>query len=87
MMKIPMPVAIQACRDLKCKLEQLEKVIIAVLEEDTSSEFYRTLGKEKFDIDNFLVSKSPSELMILRSAALSNVKTQIEKPVNSQSVL
>jgi len=74
MVKIPMPVAIEACRVLSCRLEELEKVIVAVLSEDTSSQYYRTLGKEKFDIDSFLISKSPSELLTMRADSLGKPK-------------
>ncbi len=86
MVKIPMPIAIDACRVLSCRLEELEKVIVAVLSEDTSSQYYRTLGKEKFDIDSFLISKSPSELLTMRADSLGKPKIHSEKEIEQHKL-
>lgn len=61
----------EVAEELQCNPSQVEKILNAYFQNDVSSKDYRNLLDQSFDLDTFLLSKSPAELMLLRASALS----------------
>jgi len=74
------------CAEYDCTPADVQSVMMAFFKKDLDSPHYRKLGGEKFDIDNFLISKSPSELLTLRSNAL-NRKTKLYEEIKEKKPL
>ncbi len=72
------------CQENDCLYKDIQAVIVAFLRKDLESPHYRVIGGgEKFDIDNFLISKSPAELLTLRSNAYNN-KTKLYEEIKEK---
>ena len=71
---------ITMCAYLRCEKKELAKVLKAIGLKEKDSKYYRELGstvvveETKFDIDNWLLTHSPAQILTMRANALAKPK-------------
>ena len=66
----------EVAKELHCLSSEVEKVLNAYFQNDISSKYYQSLYETTFDVNDFLASHQPAELMMMRATALQNKTTE-----------